>query len=359
MRLIRASYHDTHRSIPDLSSARCRPYRCSLPPSTSLPLFRQGARRELMLPLAGCYCALDAVEGLDVDSPEAEGFEKFGVRGQINTLLLELWRFEDCRDELLQQAEREGWGCESREGEGEGGLLCSLANAMLDTLLYQLEEALKRIREANTAEWADEEGEGGEGYISHLLEGSSSTLRLLDRLTQHSPISCAFSSGRTGRRCASILLKFVSLLCGPRASQLKRRGGRDVGFNPRELLSGLGSLLLHLVGGREGFESCLVDDVDFDLGVLISARRSPTTTTAATTNSHTNTNTNTAVHIAHRTPQTSYHTPHTAHPTPHTSHLTPRTLCVAPHTTMQRTLASSHCTPHSLTFLLRSIQTSD
>ena len=98
---------------------------------SSTVLGEDGARRELALPLAAAYSAIDAVEGLDVDAIEAEHFEKFGLRGQINTLLLQLWRLDDCRPAVVRAAQQPS-------GSAEHAVLTGLANAMLDTLLYQV-----------------------------------------------------------------------------------------------------------------------------------------------------------------------------------------------------------------------------
>ena len=102
-------------------------------------------------------------------------------------------------------------------------MVSGLANAMLDTVLYQLEEALKRIREVNMAEWGSESGtlEHNQGYIRHLLDGSSSTLQLLTTLTSDVALARLFGTRPIANRSASVALKFTDMLCGPRAVELK------------------------------------------------------------------------------------------------------------------------------------------
>ena len=55
-------------------------------------LGHEQVRTALPLPLIGVYAAVSAVEGLDADAVEAEGFNKYGTRDDTNALLLQLWR---------------------------------------------------------------------------------------------------------------------------------------------------------------------------------------------------------------------------------------------------------------------------
>lgn len=63
-------------------------------------------RLALMLPLAATFTAVDAVEGLDVDAVESEGFEKFSLRGKLCTLLQHLCAESTAR--ILQVVSRRG-----------------------------------------------------------------------------------------------------------------------------------------------------------------------------------------------------------------------------------------------------------
>ena len=60
-------------------------------------LGHEQVRTALPLPLIGVYAAVSAVEGLDADAVEAEGFNKYGTRDDTNALLLQLWQIADGR----------------------------------------------------------------------------------------------------------------------------------------------------------------------------------------------------------------------------------------------------------------------
>ena len=164
-------------------------------------------RQALVLPLAAVYAEVDSVEGLDVDAVEAAGFEKFSIRAQINTLLLHLWRLPDGRAPMLRLAEATAAGAAGAAKEGE--LLPRFAGCMLDTLLYELEEGLRRVREVNQGMW----GAGGDnkaelehhmGYARHLFTTSLSTLELLQALVQEPPLAALFATGRLAVRTATL-----------------------------------------------------------------------------------------------------------------------------------------------------------
>ena len=166
-------------------------------------------RQALVLPLAAVYAEVDSVEGLDVDAVEAAGFEKFSIRAQINTLLLHLWRLPDGRAPMLRLAEATAAGAAGAAKEGE--LLPRFAGCMLDTLLYELEEGLRRVREVNQGMW----GAGGDnkaelehhmGYARHLFTTSLSTLELLQALVQEPPLAALFATGRLAVRTATLQL---------------------------------------------------------------------------------------------------------------------------------------------------------
>jgi hypothetical protein len=197
-------------------------------------------RVSLVVPLAAAYAALDAVEGLDVDAvenelPDGGQFEKFGLRQKINTLLLQLWRLPDARDTLCAAATGQptsgaaggDGGAAAAEAAAAGAkVVAGLANGMLDTLLYQLEEALKRIRECNLAAWDESATEllHSQGYCKALLEGSSSTLELMGALTTAPELAAVFASPPVVARTAAASLQFLTKLCAkPRALAVKSR----------------------------------------------------------------------------------------------------------------------------------------
>ena len=110
-------------------------------------LGHEQVRTALPLPLIGVYAAVSAVEGLDADAVEAEGFNKYGTRDDTNALLLQLWQIADGRAAICAIVDQ-------AEGEGSAKLaplLVAFGEAILDTVNYNLEEALKRVREVNNA----------------------------------------------------------------------------------------------------------------------------------------------------------------------------------------------------------------
>ena len=238
-------------------------------------------RQALVLPLAAVYAEVDSVEGLDVDAVEAAGFEKFSIRAQINTLLLHLWRLPDGRAPMLRLAEATAAGAAGAAGAAkEGELLPRFAGCMLDTLLYELEEGLRRVREVNQGMW----GAGGDnkaelehhmGYARHLFTTSLSTLELLQALVQEPPLAALFATGGLAVRTATLQLGFLESLCGKKSLQLKLKPelnltDADFGFKPRELLHGLISVLL-VCAEHEALRDALAAHDDLDLGVLRKA----------------------------------------------------------------------------------------
>jgi hypothetical protein len=233
-------------------------------------------RQALVLPLAAVYAEVDSVEGLDVDAVEAAGFEKFSIRAQINTLLLHLWRLPDGRAPMLRLAEAGAAGAAGAAKEGV--LLQRFAGCMLDTLLYELEEGLRRVREVNQGMW----GAGGKaelehhmGYARHLFTTSLSTLELLQALVQEPPLAALFATGTLAVRTATLQLGFLESLCGKKSLQLKLKPelnltDDDFGFKPRELLHGLISVLL-VCAEHGALRDALAAHDDLDLGVLRKA----------------------------------------------------------------------------------------
>ena len=215
-------------------------------------------------------------QGLDVDAvenelPDGGQFEKFGLRRKINTLLQQLWQLPDARETLCAAAA-------SSEEAGAHKVMRGLAHAMLDTLLYQLEEALKRIRECNLAAFdsTPQQLEHNQGYCKHLLEGSMSTLKLMKTLTEASAFGTVFATGPVAHRTAAAALQFVTKLCGKQALDMKLKGGRftnaDFGFDPIGLLRGLCGLILGCVQHdslhRDNLVSCLASHDDLEMPVL-------------------------------------------------------------------------------------------
>lgn len=211
---------------------------------------------------------MDAVEN---ELPDGGQFEKFGLRQKINTLLLQLWRLPDARATLCAAAAAE-------DDSGARRVVGGLAHAMLDTLLYQLEEALKRIRECNLAAFdsGPKQLEQNQGYCKHLLEGSMSTLELMGTLTGAAEFGAVFATGPVAHRTAAASLQFLTKLCGKHALDMKLRGGRftnaDFGFDPIGLLRGLCGLLLgcvsHAAAHRESLVAALASHDDLELPVL-------------------------------------------------------------------------------------------
>ena len=82
-------------------------------------LGHEQVRTALPLPLIGVYAAVSAVEGLDADAVEAEGFNKYGTRDDTNALLLQLWQIADGRAAICAIVD---------QAEGEGGAKLARAN---------------------------------------------------------------------------------------------------------------------------------------------------------------------------------------------------------------------------------------
>ena len=205
---------------------------------------------------------------------EAEGFNKYGTRDDTNALLLQLWQIADGRAAIcaiVDQAEGEEGGAKLAP------LLVAFGEAILDTVNYNLEEALKRVREVNNAQdFGLEEAEiqHYKGYARHLFETTYSTLELLGALTSDARFAKFFSVGDVRRRLASCVVTFVDMLCGKRALDLKLKGtahtADDFGFEPKRLLADMVRVLLRCAPYRP-FVSTLADHPDLEIPTLRKA----------------------------------------------------------------------------------------
>ena len=195
------------------------------------------------------------------------------ARDDTNALLLQLWQIADGRAAICAIVD---------EAEGESGaklapLLVAFGEAILDTVNYNLEEALKRVREVNNAQdFGLEEAEiqHYKGYARHLFETTYSTLELLGALTSDGRFAKFFSVGDVRRRLARCVVTFVDMLCGKRALDLKLKGtahtADDFGFEPKRLLADMVRVLLRCAPYRP-FVSTLADHPDLEIPTLRKA----------------------------------------------------------------------------------------
>ena len=96
-------------------------------------------------------------------------------------------------------------------------VLSGLFHAMLDTIAYQLEEALRRLRELNSGA---ETRAHDVGYTKSLLRVAGSTLELLGALTSAPPLASLLAlDPPLATRLAALAIQFVSSLVGPRSLQ--------------------------------------------------------------------------------------------------------------------------------------------
>uniref|UniRef100_A0A7S0NXP8 UBC core domain-containing protein n=1 Tax=Calcidiscus leptoporus TaxID=127549 RepID=A0A7S0NXP8_9EUKA len=233
----------------------------------------ESLRAALPEPLLAVYSAVDSIEGLDVDAVEAEAFDKWNVRMELNTLLLHLWTLPEAKKSIVDI------GIAAADDGSARRLLLAFCNGTLDTLLYELEEALKRIAEIKRAAdvggdasaAADAQHQHNVGYIRHLLHTATATLQLIGELVTEPSLAAAYASGSLSHRTAKVVITFVGMLVGKRSLDLKLKASEDdFGFDPRQLLQGMSRVLLRCAV-HAPLIAALADDDDLDMPVLHKA----------------------------------------------------------------------------------------
>jgi ubiquitin conjugation factor E4 B len=221
------------------------------------PKFREGRTdvlnsRTLNHPLAEKYLAISLMKfytDVEVTGSHTEFYDKFQIRYEINTLFKFFWSTPDHKAAILQEA---------HNGKEFVRFVSTLIN---DTtfLLDESLEPLERIREfqelrANESVWnrlSEEEKEQKQSQIqqdeaictSHL-QLAAETLDMFIYLTED--IQEPFLQPALGNRLATMLNFNLNKLCGEKCNKLKVKEPEKYGWSPRNLLSQLIDIYLHL-----------------------------------------------------------------------------------------------------------------
>lgn len=233
------------------------------------------------------YAAVSVFEGLDVDK---ENFDKYTTRYEVTQLLLRLWARPGCRDSIIRE-------CGTPKFQ-------SFLGAILDTLLYQLNDALSRLVNVKTCEVAKDGGEWKslsehgrkekERFLSSeqrasrgFMSQANKQMELLYVMSEAEQVARCLALLPLGRRAAVTMLGFLNSLCGPGASNLKVKDMDKYAFNPTQLVLQISSILVrawaqdssHSSGGggggtkegaegRAGFVTCLVAHPDLSMSTM-------------------------------------------------------------------------------------------
>jgi hypothetical protein len=234
------------------------------------------AQRELLPALMAAYVHADHVVGLDVDR---DHYDKFAMRGAVDTLLMELWADPTCAASLSEAA---------AAADGSD-LFPDFCGAVLNDLLYLLRDSLGRLEDiaalersmADAAAWAAQPGaarrEKEEFYASQqraargFMASSVTTLEMLNALVAARPVQAGFVGPRVVGRAAAAAHGFLELLVGPRGDALRAvRDPARYGFDPDALLLGVAQFALRLAE-QPPFVAALAAAPDADAGVLRAA----------------------------------------------------------------------------------------
>jgi ubiquitin-protein ligase len=193
------------------------------------------------------YAAVDVIEGLDVDKEE---FDKYGSRFEITCLIENLWRRQDCKASILAESSTEKFK--------------SFLSAILDTLLYQMNDSLARLANVKQVQQAQEDekawkslsyGErerklkflrGEESVAQSFMKMAISTLGLLDLVSQSDEVCQCFSTPPLSIRAAAAITNFLDALCGSRSIDLKVKDMSKYNFDPKKLLLTITTVMLRL-----------------------------------------------------------------------------------------------------------------
>ncbi|KAK9839472.1 hypothetical protein WJX81_004216 [Elliptochloris bilobata] len=215
-----------------------------------------GAAVERLGPaLMRAHAAADHVVGLDVDRDD---FDKFAYRSRIDSLLMELWNDEGCLRKLTQLAAGTG-------GEGLDEVFSDYVGAVLNGLIYLLEDCFDRLRDirliedskADAAAWAalppQQRAEkerfyrGQQSTTRGFMGMALQALSVLTRLAADPAIQEAF-------------------LRPPLVEEPEQYG-----FHPDRLLLRMSELLLRLAQGP-AFVAAVAEEPDYDEGILRRVR---------------------------------------------------------------------------------------
>ncbi|XP_073231634.1 ubiquitin conjugation factor E4 B-like [Porites lutea] len=223
-------------------------------------------RDKLCPALLHTYCAVDIVEGLDVDKEE---FDKFSARFEIVKLLEILWKRPDIAPSILKECGRESFQ--------------SFLGAVLDTLLYVLKDGLLRltnVRKLQCAKKCDEKWKElsieerqekeqflrSEEHVSKsFMEMANATLAFLEKITEEDKVSRCFSRHPLSMRAADAIIGFLHSLCGRKCSDLKVQNMEKYSFDPRDLLVKILTVLVRMANASEDreFVKCLAANPDY------------------------------------------------------------------------------------------------
>eukprot|EP00117_Sycon_ciliatum_P046288 scpid21219/ scgid2547/ Ubiquitin conjugation factor E4 B; Ubiquitin fusion degradation protein 2; Ufd2a len=204
------------------------------------------------------YAAVDLVEGLDVDK---EDFDKFGARAHIQKLLKHMWSRNDCRSSVIAQV-----GTPRFE---------RFLNATLDTLLYQMNDALRRVANVRQIQLAKDDEKAWkalsskerrekEGFLrseesvgSGFMKMAVKTLSLLEQMVEEPTVARLFWKAPLSVRASAAIVEFIDSLCGGHRMDLKVKDLEKMNFNPRQLVLTIVSLALRMAGLLESSGSSM------------------------------------------------------------------------------------------------------
>eukprot|EP00892_Ulva_mutabilis_P008582 jgi/Ulvmu1/6096/UM027_0074.1 len=215
-------------------------------------LFRTVSDAGVVPALMVAYSEADAVEGLDVDKYH---FDKFTMRHNVDVVLRELWKDEQCLKDLMAMAE---------PGGPEYQTLYDFLRALLNDLSYLMDDSFDRIADvqsiaaaqADAAQWAGlaaSERATKERFKQSQIATASgfmgmamTTVSLLLSLVRHAPIRRVFSEPAAAAHAAHLCLHLLQQLLVARDGGKDLTECADMRWSPNDVLAHLVNLLTQL-----------------------------------------------------------------------------------------------------------------
>jgi ubiquitin-protein ligase len=259
-----------------------------------------GAAQAALIPaLMRAHAGADVVVGLDVDK---DRFDKFGFRTLVDSLLMELWNDGACLAATARLAGEAGGSAGGDSGGGAGDAFDAYVGAVLNSLIYLLDDCLVRLQAMADVEAAKAVG-GGAAWAAlpareraakeAFLQGEAGTTRgfmgmarrclaVLARLAGEAPIVAASFGARPelAAQAAHAVSAFVNAVAGCDPGSGGGRRAVEIAsperfkYDPPALLASILAIALRIDvamaaaggGGGVGLAPYLAAEAEFEPG---------------------------------------------------------------------------------------------
>ncbi|KAJ3035186.1 hypothetical protein HDV00_004255 [Rhizophlyctis rosea] len=222
---------------------------------------------ELPFAMLTVFISIDMMEGADIDK-EDDAINEASVRQSVALLIKHLFSLPDVRHNIFPAM-------------SASPLYADFTTKLMKHLLHFFEDLLLRvgnIRQIEVNQDAAGKKEVDDPKLKHFMasetRSASGVVQLVDVMLDVHEILCANEATRKGfvdgelvRRHASIWIKFVNGLAGPKKDALKIKAAKQMRLEPKNMVASVGRILAR-VGGCEGVVEALVDEPDYDPAIM-------------------------------------------------------------------------------------------